>query len=536
MGPQPKSPPGWFAVPYPHFLGFGPVDLWARLLTRPRPRIPARYWPRVAVGLLMSAAVTLITLPERLVLWAWLRLRGRALDQGRRGPVIILGYYRSGTTFLQYLMNFDPDLYSPRWGQCFTPQGFWLSWTFLRFFLVPFIPDARPQDDLAFGPDVPGEDDFALCNGALASSLIGRHVLPELRDFYDRFHTLKGLTPEEYERWRRCQLAFVRKIGLLAGRRRVLLKTPSHTARVEELSELFAGPEGPRFIHISRDPLAVARSNLGMHRSLNPEFHLQDPLPDDEQERRTVAEYVTTEQAYLAVKARIPPGRLAEVRMQDLRADPLGVLRRVYAELGLPFTEAFGRRVLEYLDATRHYKPNKHPDRDEEQTRRLKEATAPLVRDFGHENPPIPKVTPPRPAYMQPAARRLRLALAPLVAAATGALCLAPWVAFAYVCRDQAPKLVWPAGIVIGLAALHFVRRGTFWLGLGAALLTLAAQFAAGLLVVAVLGPPPGVGVGPGWGGLAWAALTEHASIHYLFWTLMGMVTAFRLAARRVIY
>ena len=55
--------------------------------------------------------------------------------------------------------------------------------------MTPFYSTARPQDDVAFGPDVPAEDDFALCNGGLVSSLVGRHVLPRLRDVYDRFTT-----------------------------------------------------------------------------------------------------------------------------------------------------------------------------------------------------------------------------------------------------------------------------------------------------------------------------------------------------------
>jgi len=524
MGAEPKTRSWPFASPYPPFLGFGPLDVWWRLLFRPRPVIPFRYWPRLAVGLLMSAALTLLTLPERLVLILWMRLRSPALDRRRPGPVIILGYYRSGTTFLQFLMNCDPNLYSPRWSQCFSPQGFWISWTFLRFFLTPFLSESRPQDDLAFGPDVPGEDDFALCNGALASTLVGRHVLPRLRDFYDRFHDLKNLTPAEYDRWRRCQLGFVRKLWMLAGGRRVLLKTPGHTARVEELQRLFAATDGVRFVHISRDPLAVVRSNLGLHRSLNPMCHLQDPISEEEQERRTVAEYLATEQSYLAARAHVTPGRLAEMRMEDLRADPVGELRRVYAELGLPFTEAFVRRLLEYLDTTRDYKPNKHPDWDAEQTRRLKEQLAPLVKQFRHEEPAIPKVVPPRPAHVAPGARRGLLALAVVVAAATGALCLA----FAYFCCDQAPKLVWPAGIAIGLTTLHYVRRGTRWLGVCAALLTLFTQFAAGLLTNLLF-----ASVGA---DLVWTTLQEISSIHVLFWTFMGMATAYRLASRRVIY
>ena len=129
---------------------------------------------------------------------------------------------------------------------------------------------------------------------------------------------------------------------------------------------------------------------------------------------------------------------------------------------------------------------------------------------------------------MAPAARRRRLGLAVLVAAATAALCLAPWLAFAALCRDQAPKLVWPAGIAVGLATLHYVRRGTRWLGVAAALLTLFSQVAAGLLANLLFASAPA--------DLLWTTLREISSIHILFWTFMGMATAYRLGSRRVIY
>ncbi len=527
-----RARPPLIAPPYPPFLSFAPLDVWFRLLFRPRAVVPFRYWPRVAVGLILSTAVTILTLPERLILALYLRLCGHALDR-RPAPVFIIGYYRSGTTFLQFLLNCDPNLCSPRWAQTFSPQGFFLSWTFLRFFMMPFYSTARPQDEVAFGPDVPAEDDFALCNGALVSSLTGRHVLPRLRDFYDRFHDLKRLTPEELGRWKRCQLAFIRKLAMLSGGRRILLKTPSHTARVAELIDLFAASaEGPRFIHISREPKAVVRSNLGLHRALNPVLHLQDPISDEEQESRTVAEYLATEQSYLAARAHIPAGWLAEIRLEDLHADPTGQLRRVYTELGLPFTEAFGRRVLEYLDVTRDYKPNKHPPGDEERLRRLEDQLAPLVKAFHHDAPAVPKIVPPPPADREPGPKRKRLVAAGLIAVFTGLLCIMGWLALVLLAYRRLDQLVWPAGIAVGLVTLHFARRGSAWLGLWAGICAVLAQVGAAFVTTIIVVHP----VGANFAQLVWATAEALGSIHVLFWTFMGAATAYRLASKPFVY
>jgi hypothetical protein len=515
--------------PAPHvpFLAFGPIDLWWRLLFRPKVRIPLLYVPRVIVGVALSLAITLLTLPERLLVGLWLRLTRRR--QRLPGPVVILGYYRSGTTHLQFLLSRDPHLYSPRWTQALSPQGFAVSWGLLNYFLLPLFPDKRPQDNAAFGTDIPAEDDFALANGALASSLIGRHVLPELREHYDRYHDLKGLSPEELGRWRDAQEGFVRKVALLAGRRRVLLKTPSHTARVEDLMRLFAGTDGVRFIHISRKPDSVFRSNVGLHRVLNARYHLQDPRPDEEIEQRVIAEYLATEESYLAAKARVPPGRLAELRLEDLLADPLGEIKRLYAELDLPYSDEFEQRLLEYLDATRSYEANTHREKSPEEARRVAEALEPLRKTFGHDRPAVAKQEPPLPRSLQPAERRSRLARAAGMAALAGLASLVPWLGLTWLSGLRLDGLSWLAGIAVGLAAVTTARRGTAWLGLWGALVTLMMQVAASLATTWLVVPGPI----DSFADLLRNTWRTIEFVPVLFWLLLGTLGAYRLGTRR---
>ena len=182
---------------------------------------------------------------------------------------------------------------------------------------------------------------------------------------------------------------FIRKLAILSGRRRILLKTPSHTARIEELIHLFAASEeGPRFIHISREPQAVVRPSRPHRAEPGPSF----ARPDFRRGTRASdgRRILATEHSYLAVRDAVPPGWLAEIRLEDLRADPIGELRRVYAELGLPFTEAFGRRGGVSGRITR-LQAQRHPPGDAERVRRLEPQLAPLGKAFHHDEPAIPK-------------------------------------------------------------------------------------------------------------------------------------------------
>ena len=275
----PRNPPGTggdpmldtldriLPLPYPHFMGFAPLDAWWRLLTQDRAwkKIPARYWVRIAGGLFTSCIGTAITLPERVLLWPLVRGVGGGGGSGRPAPptVFVLGYDRSGTTHLHYLLSCDPNLATPRWYQMLAPQGFGLSWTFLRYFLVPFLSSTRPQDDVAYGSEYPAEDDFGVCNWACCGTMPGRMVVPRCWEYYARYHTLEGFSERELERFRRTQMGLTWKLGALNRGRMLLLKTPAHTARVAELARMYG--DAARFIHVHRDPMPVVKSNVAMH-------------------------------------------------------------------------------------------------------------------------------------------------------------------------------------------------------------------------------------------------------------------------------
>lgn len=488
------------------------------------PAIGLRYWPRVVVGLLLSACATLITLPERLAVGLLLRVwRPR-----RAAPVFILGYYRSGTTFLQFLLDRDPGLASPKWNEALAPQGFLMSWTVLRFVLLPFLGSSRPQDNVSFGSDYPAEDDFALCNWSMASSLPSRHVTPSLASHYQRFDSLDGLTPGEHARWAWHQRALVDKLGLAHPGRRALLKSPCHTGRVRHLLALF-GPE-TRFIHISRHPHAVLRSNTGLFDALDPIYHLEDPVSREEIERRILDDYLATEARFEAEKALIPPGRLARIRLPDLQADPLGEVDRVYRELGLPLSRAAVEGIRLYLDAEKDFQGNRHPGWTDEEKARLEPALAEMTARFEAGPAARPRVEPGLPAVMAPGQRPWRLAAGVFLALATGVLASVGWgLAMAWFNRPCHPLWCWPIGVVAGLLARWPAGRGAAALG-AVAVAVSCGSFLAAALVVSTL---TGVGPWTEWLGNPVGLPAWLFTANVAFWWYTGGMCAWKLATRR---
>lgn len=460
------------AFPYPHFMALAPLDAWARLLLSPPLAVPPRYWLRLAAGLGTSLLGTAITLPERLLLSPWLSMSfqsgGGSLDHAP-GALVILGYFRTGTTHLHYLLNCDQRFITPRWAHVTAPQGFVASWMFLRLFLVPFLASRRPQDDVAFGPDWPAEDDFACHNWACASSLRGRLIAPSRYDSDRRFHFLDGLTAREIERWRYVQWAFLRKLIAFAPRRPLLLKSPSHTARVPELQRLL-GRERVRFIHISRDPIDVVNSNVAMLKRLSI-FHLEDPPVDETLRQRVIAEYAQTEQAYLESRRLIPPGQLHEMRYEDLRADPIGEMQAAYRALDLAWTRDVERSAARYLHSVRDYRPASDSSARQRALAVMDERLEFIVRAFGHDQPAAAPGPAPGPEPDAPPPRdRMWPAWAGAILAAVLLGLLWHWTVRQTLNRYDA--FAWPVGIIIGAVALRLARAGSARLGWFCAVLT----------------------------------------------------------------
>ncbi len=449
-------------------MAVAPLDAVFRLLYRPFAWIPVVFWPRLALLLFFSFFATLFSLPERIVMGLWLRVWPVKIEK-HQAPIFVLGHSRSGTTFLQGLLDADPMLRSPRWAEVLAPQGFVLIWTVLRYVLIPFLPLTRMEEVIPLAANLPGEDEFALNNWGVTSLLAGRAILPRAQAFYDRFHDLDSLTPDELGRWRASQHTFVQKLVLVARGRRPLLKSPGHLARVRHLRDLFPGA---KFVHISRPPAKVFQSNLNLEYTLQTAFGLQHPLPADEQEEIALQEYLTAERRYLDDRGMIPAGDLSEVRLQDLSNDPIGELKRIYADLGLPWSAEFERRVIDVLNERSSRIPLQHPELTTQQEARVAQLED-LAKAFGHERPARPKVPVP-PAVREP--RNVVLGIAAALVAA--ALYLWAWPFVDPWLGPFKANLIWPLGIAVGYAALSGGASRSNAMGWAAAAVTLATAIA----------------------------------------------------------
>ena len=267
-------------------------------------------------------------------------------------PLFILGHWRSGTTLLHELLALDERHRAPTSLECFAPTHCLVSGRYLKK-LKFLLPDKRPMDDMAFGWQRPQEDEFALMNMGLPS-VYRQIAFPNNPPIDLETLDFDGVPAAERARWQEGLRRFVKTVALRNPKKRIVLKSPQHLGRVGVLLEAF--PDA-RFVHIVRDPHAVFPSTVKLWKALFEIHALQTPRFEGLEER-VLSSFERLYAGFERDRNLIAPGRLHELRYEDLVADPLTELRKLYDGLGLGGFDRVRPGVEAYLRDTANYRTN----------------------------------------------------------------------------------------------------------------------------------------------------------------------------------
>jgi hypothetical protein len=246
------------------------------------------------------------------------------------------------------------------------------------------LPAQRPMDAMSAGWDRPQEDEFALVNLGVPSPYLV-WAFPNHGPVADEYLDLRSLSLAEREAWKRTWREFVQRLALRATRagasRRIVLKSPTHTARVRTILEVF--PDA-KFIHIVRDPLVLFPSTVRLWKSLSEVQGFQHPREDARWiEDHVLNTFVRMYECFEQDRELVPAGRLVDVRYEDLVADPVGQMREIYRRLELGDFAVVEGAIAEYALMTRDYKTNKY-DLPPEVADRVRGRWAPYFQRYGY--------------------------------------------------------------------------------------------------------------------------------------------------------
>lgn len=350
------------------------VRTWFGLLRRNRYRTTLNCVPQVVTVSLTSVLNSVLYRVSELVFAK--RADAVVLDPP---PVFVIGHWRTGTTYLHDLLACDPELGHPTTYQVFLPNHFLLTERLARFWFKLLLPKKRPQDDVAVKADRPQEEELALVNMGLRSFYL-TWAMPRRGPVDEAYIDLRDLTETERRAWTDGLLWFLRRVTLRQNKR-LVLKTPQHTARLRTLIELFPGA---RFIHLARDPLTVFPSTVRLFKSLNSIQGLQNPPYDDPWlEGSVLRTFMRLFRCYEEDRGLIPKGQLIEVKYEELAADPKSLLRRIYDELDLGDFARAEAAVDDYLAGTKDYRTNAY-ELPLEKRKLVRARWGPYIDRFGY--------------------------------------------------------------------------------------------------------------------------------------------------------
>jgi omega-hydroxy-beta-dihydromenaquinone-9 sulfotransferase len=303
------------------------------------PATPMLLWQTLGPGAVLSAMSAMQQATSR----------DQLAQANLRDAIVVLGYWRSGTTLLHELLCLDPRYTYPTTHACMNPHHFLFSET--SALARKGVSAQRPMDEMEVRPDSPQEDEFALLSLGARSpyeALIIPKILPEALKLTDP----KDLSPDEEKHWREVFLGFLRGVSVRGSSKPIILKSPTHGARVSTLRQIL--PDA-RYILIIRDPITNFESVVRMWRKMFETYAL-GPIPSDDDIREAVlVDRPRFEAKLAAATSDLPGNRFAIVTYEALAADPLGSIAHLYPKLEMGDFAAVRDAVVEELGRRKGY-------------------------------------------------------------------------------------------------------------------------------------------------------------------------------------
>lgn len=305
--------------------------------------------------------------------------------QLQEDPIFILGFYRSGTSFMHQFLTQDHRLGYHTNFQMIFPEVMLTSEKAispgLDFLCKAFnIQDEVHRMQLSFR--YPGEEDAAMTTTTNPRGSQWGYFFPKMMMSQFRKYVLfQGTRETEVEGWKADYLFLLKKISLANQGKQLILKSPPNTARVKLLLSMF--PRA-RFIMVHRNPYEVYVSNQRFCEVTN-KIYSVGPTKDIDNNQIILDTYAQTMERYLAEKGLIPDGQLIEMPYQELMQAPMESMQKIYKTLRLPDFEVIKDEMTSYIEGQKSYVRLKHkmPEADE---KLVSEKFAPFIKHWNYDS------------------------------------------------------------------------------------------------------------------------------------------------------
>ena len=277
-------------------------------------------------------------------------------------PIFILGHWRSGTTFLHYLLGQDPKLGFVSTFETMTPGMIIANEEMFKNIVKNHLPAKRPMDDLEMHANLPYEEEYAISNMSPYSFYHGWYFPKNWNYYFDKYVLFKNRSEKEINQWKNTYDYFLKKITYKNNGNHIMLKSLVNTARIKQLVELYPNA---RFIHIHRNPYQVYKSTWKLYQKILPIFSFQH-IDSKTLDTYILQTYRKLFSKFLADKHLIPKENLVEFSYDKFIKKPVETIRNTYKTLGLTSFNQAKSYFTDYADKHKNYKSSNYTFTEEE--------------------------------------------------------------------------------------------------------------------------------------------------------------------------
>src|SRR5215475_3495341 len=246
-----------------------------------------------------------------------------------RDAIVVLGYWRSGTTLLHELLCLDTRYTYPTTHACMNPHHFML--TEAAALARGGASMKRPMDEMEVRSASPQEDEFAFLSLG-ARSPYEALIMPGILQKALKLTDPRDLSAQDEKRWRQIFVDFLGGVSVRGNGRPMILKSPTHGGRVDTLRELLPTA---RYVLISRDPITNFESVVRMWKKMFESYAIGPLIGDDEIREAVLEDRPRFEQKLAGDVADLSRNRYVAIAYESLVANPLGVIEQLYEQLQL---------------------------------------------------------------------------------------------------------------------------------------------------------------------------------------------------------
>ncbi|MEF8848632.1 MAG: sulfotransferase [Candidatus Thermoplasmatota archaeon] len=271
-------------------------------------------------------------------------------------PIFIIGHFRSGTTFLHYLLGQDPQIGYVSTFETMTPGIIIDKEKFLKNLVKNHLPAKRPMDDLEMKVDLPYEEEYAIANLSQYSFYHGWYFPKKMKSYFDKYVTFKNISKNDIEKWKQVYDYFLKKINYKNEGKPILLKSIVNTARIKNILKLYPNA---KFIHIHRNPYEVYMSSWRLYKKILPIFSFQH-ISSATLDKNILYCYKQLYKKYLSDKHLIPKENLIEIRFDKFIEKPLKTLLKIYQKFGFSDFNKAKPFFEKYIHKHRNYQSTRY--------------------------------------------------------------------------------------------------------------------------------------------------------------------------------